>query len=81
MMTKAMVVAFLEKTFFVFTMAEVNASGIEMLSKIELLAKAALWQGYTILDGFVPDRNMNQKRLATPKRSKFLFLNLSLLHA
>ena len=76
-----MVVAFLEKTFFVFTMAEVNESGIEMLSKIELLAKAALWQGYSILDGFVPVRNMNQKRLATPKKSKFFFLNLPLLHA
>jgi len=54
--------------------------GIDKPSKIELLAKAAFWQGYWILDGFVPVRNMNQTRLANPKISKFLFLILLLLH-
>ncbi len=78
MMRSAKVVPFLDKDFFVFVKTVVSESGIEALSNIELLAKAARWQGYTILDGFVPVRNMNQKRLATPKKSKLLFLNLFL---
>jgi len=78
-MSSAMVVAFLDKKVFVFVNSEVREKEIEMLSSIELLAKAARWQGYAILDGFVPVRIMNQRRLAAPKKNKFFFLNLSLL--
>ena len=81
MMSSATVVPFLDMTLFVLVRTEISERGIEMLSNIELLTKAARWQGYTILDGFVPVRNMNQKRLAKPKKNKFLFLNLLLLHA
>ena len=76
-----MAVPFLEMNFLVFVKAVVSTRGIEMLRRIELLAKAARWQGYVILEGFVPVRNMSHKRLATPKRSKFLFLNLDFLDA
>ena len=80
MMSNARVVPFLDdRNFFVFVKAAVSESDREALSNIELLAKAARWQGYTILVGFVPVRNMNQKRLATPKKSKLLFLGLYLL--
>ena len=69
----------LERNLSILARHTVSDSRIEALSNVELLAKAARWQGYTILDGFVPVRNMNQKRLATPKKSELLFLDLSLL--
>jgi hypothetical protein len=67
--TKA--VPFLDK-LLVFVKIAVSESGIRAPSNTELFAKAARWQGYTILDGFVPVRKMTQRRLATPKKSKAL---------
>ena len=80
-MIKVKVHPLLNKNFFPFNQKEERAIGIEMPSKIELLAKAAFWQGYSILDGFVPVRNISQTRLANPNKSKFRFLNLFLLHS
>lgn len=84
MRKSARVVPLLDENFFVFakTPASVPSSEKEMeaLINVKLLAKAALWQGYTILEGFVPVRNRNHRRFATPKRNK-LFLNFFLLSA
>ena len=62
----------------VFACAEVNHTGIDKPSNIELFANAALWQGYTILVGFVPVRKMNQTKDATPNKTKCLFLEMFL---
>ena len=48
-------------------------------NNIELLVRAAFWQGYVILEGFVPVRKMNQAREASPKRNKCFLLELDLL--
>lgn len=67
--------------FFVLVRAEVNQSGIDKPNNIEPFAKAALWQGYVILDGFVPVRKMNQTRDATPNRIRRLLQELCFLKA
>jgi hypothetical protein len=62
----------LERKFSVLAAHAVSDNRIEALSNVELLAKAARWQGYTILDGFVPVRKMNHNKFAMLKRNKRL---------
>lgn len=44
--------------------------------KATLLARAALWQGYVILEGLVPVRRVSQMMLTKPKINGFLFIHL-----
>jgi hypothetical protein len=37
---------------------------------------AVRWQGYMILEGFVPVRNRSHRKLAMPKRIKPVFFSL-----
>ncbi len=78
MIINANATLFLDQNFFIFAMTTDNEIGTRRLKKIELLAKAARWHGYTILVGFVPVRKINHKRLVKPNKSKFPFLNVFL---
>ncbi len=77
-MSRANVAPFLDKNFSVLVKTAAIEKGMKALIIIEVFAKAARWHGYTILDGFVPVRKRNQKTLVTPKKSRLLFLILSL---
>ena len=74
-----MVVTFLEANFLLRVYSEVAQRGMVRPRSIELLVRAAFWQGYVILEGFEPVRKMNQAREASPKRTKCFLLELDLL--
>lgn len=64
---------FLRNLVFLGTAVKIGKIGAKMT---KLLARAALWQGYVILEGLVPVRRASQMMLTKPRISGFPFIHL-----